>query len=111
MTAAATITTATSREKTEATVTDDKRSKNKKFTLHQFDLLHKAIDAVIKDMGDALRKGEVSAVPMLDGAYTRTCQYCDYQTVCGREKDDPSATLFKGDVWQTLEEREETDNG
>lgn len=95
----------------EATVKDDKRTKNKKFTLHQFDLLHRAIDAVIQDMGDALRKGEVSAVPMLDGNYKNTCRYCDYQTVCGHEDGDPTATLFQGDVWETLEEREATDNG
>lgn len=77
--------------------------KGKTFDMRQFELLHKAVDSTVAQMAQSLHKGKIEAVPVIDGAYTNTCDYCDYRSVCCREDGDEHRTLFKGDVWETLE--------
>lgn len=59
-----------------------------------FAALHKKIDAVLADTALRLHRGEIAALPVLDGDYKHTCAYCDYNDVCLREEEDPSRTLL-----------------
>ncbi len=94
----------------EAKISDGAVS-GKTFDLHGFALLHRAVDGIIRKMARSLHGGKIEIMPILDGAYKNTCEYCDYKTVCRREKTDEYAALFKGDVWETLETMEAQDNG
>lgn len=80
--------------------------KGKTFDLHQFELLHKAVDSAVERMAYSLHQGKIAAEPIIDGAYKNTCDYCDYKSVCCREEGDSCKTLFRGDVWEALEARE-----
>ena len=94
----------------EAKISDGAVS-GKTFDLHGFALLHRAVDGIIGKMARSLHGGKIEIMPILDGAYKNTCEYCDYKTVCRREETDEYAALFKGDVWETLETMEAQDNG
>ncbi len=83
--------------------------KGKVFTRAQFELLHKKVDKIITEMALSLQNGKIQAVPVLDGHYKNTCNYCDYKTVCSREENDEWNMVFKGDIWEALEE--EINNG
>ncbi|MCD7827509.1 MAG: PD-(D/E)XK nuclease family protein [Clostridiales bacterium] len=74
------------------------------FDIHQFALLHKKIDDIAADMALSLHKGKIDALPITGGNYSRTCQYCDYKAVCCHEENDGYRSVFKGDVWEALEE-------
>lgn len=78
--------------------------KGKTFNAREFSLLEKQIDKVVSHMASSLHSGEIEAVPTLDGNYKRTCEYCDYKSVCRREDSDEYRTLFKGNIWEALEE-------
>lgn len=77
--------------------------KGKIFDMHQFELLHKAVDDAIAQMALSLHRGRIEAVPILDGVYKNTCDYCDYKAVCCREDGDDRRALYKGDIWEALE--------
>ena len=62
-------------------------------SLNEFARLHRKIDAVLADTALRLHRGEIAALPILDGDYRRTCEYCDYRDVCLREDEDPFRTL------------------
>lgn len=78
--------------------------KGKTFDMHEFSLLEKQVNNVVSDMASSLHSGNIEAVPMLDGSYKRTCEFCDYKSVCRREDSDEYRTLFKGNIWEALEE-------
>ncbi len=79
------------------------KQNGKVFTLAQFELLHKKVDRIVAEMASSLHAGKIQAVPILDGHYKNTCDYCDYKTVCCREEDDDFNTVFSGDIWEALE--------
>ena len=62
-------------------------------SLREFARLHRKIDAVLTDTALRLHRGEIAAVPVLDGDYKNTCAYCDYNDVCLREEEDPYRRL------------------
>ena len=49
---------------------------------------------MLADTALRLHRGEIAALPVLDGDYKHTCAYCDYNDVCLREEEDPSRTLL-----------------
>ena len=63
-------------------------------SLNEFARLHRKIDEVLAGTALRLRRGDIAALPILDGDYRHTCEYCDYNDVCLREKEDPFAPLL-----------------
>lgn len=71
------------------------------YSLEQFRHLKKFIDKQIIGMAFSLREGDVPALPDDE----KTCGYCDYSSVCGREKDGPLKQLIsmKADkAWEEI---------
>lgn len=79
------------------------KAKGSVFDMHRFKLLHKTIDDIVANMAGELHKGNVEAVPVCDGDYKNTCDYCEYKAVCCYEDGDEYRTLFKGDPWEEME--------
>ncbi len=73
------------------------------YKLHEFRLLHNAVDRIVREMAQSLHNGKVDALPIFGGAYKRTCEYCDYKFVCCHEEDDRCREVFDGDAWEALE--------
>ena len=63
-------------------------------SLNGFARLHRKIDEVLSDTALQLHRGEIAALPILDGDYSHTCAYCDFNDVCLREEEDPYRTLM-----------------
>lgn len=59
--------------------------KGKFITLGQLEKLGKLMDDIIKNMGESLHKGLVSAWPLSGPGHTDTCNWCDYKDVCLKE--------------------------
>ena len=59
--------------------------KGKFITLAQLEKLGKLMDEIIKNMGESLHKGFVSAWPLSGPGHTDTCNWCDYKDVCLKE--------------------------
>jgi ATP-dependent helicase/nuclease subunit B len=71
------------------------------YSLEQFRHLKEFIDKQIIGMAFSLREGDVPALPDDE----KTCGYCDYSSVCGREKDGPLKQLIsmKADkAWEEI---------
>lgn len=63
-------------------------------SLAQFERLHRLIDEKIAQMGDGLRSGDISPLPVSGKNYESTCVYCDYQSVCLHEDGDPDRPIL-----------------
>ena len=59
--------------------------KGKFITLTQLEKLGKLMDNIIKNMGESLHRGLVSAWPLSGPGHTDTCNWCDYKDVCLKE--------------------------
>ena len=73
------------------------------YKLHEFKLLHKAVDDIVREMAESLHEGKIDALPIFGGAYKNTCDYCDYKFVCCHEAGDRCREVFEGDAWEALE--------
>ena len=70
-------------------VTFDKKTgevKGKFITLPQLQKLGELMDGIIRDMGNGLHSGVVSAMPLSGPNHTDTCNWCDYRDICLKEK-------------------------
>lgn len=70
-------------------VTFDKKTgevKGKFITLSQLEKLGILMDGIIKDMGESLHRGIVSAMPLSGPNFSETCSWCSYKDVCLKEK-------------------------
>lgn len=63
-------------------------------SLNEFRRLHRKIDEILADTAMNLHRGEIAAMPVVDGDYKHTCEYCDFRDVCLRDDDDPCRTLL-----------------
>ena len=45
-------------------------------------------DKLIKEMGDSIHEGKIPALPALGPNHSTTCEWCDYNEVCLREKGE-----------------------
>lgn len=63
---------------------DEKKGefKGNLISLPLLEKLAKHMDKTIRDMGDSLHDGKVSAFPVSGSGNTNTCLYCDYSDVC-----------------------------
>lgn len=55
-------------------------------SLKQLENLNKEIDEIISDMAMALHDGNISALPVYGKDHDKTCDRCDYKSVCCHEK-------------------------
>ena len=72
-------------------------AKGSYYSLPQFHSLSRLIDKKIISMGNALHRGEISAVPIAEGDKTdgKMCEYCSYRSVCTREGGEPVNRITK----------------
>lgn len=54
--------------------------------LKQLSVLNERIDCIISDMAKALHNGAIPALPVYGKGHDTTCDFCDYKSVCSREK-------------------------
>lgn len=76
------------------------------YSLENFRKLSEKIDVKIADMGNALHKGEVGAVPYGSDGEGKMCKYCPYKLVCGHEYGDKirdAISLTHGKALERLE--------
>lgn len=71
---------------------DDKgRMKGTFLSIDGFRRLHKKIDELLRDMGQALHGGKIEALPVIGtSSYKYTCEYCDFKDICRRSENDAS---------------------
>ncbi len=85
----------------------DGSPKGNYYNIAQFKTLSKIIDGKIIEMGEALHRGEIDAVPCGSDNVGKMCDYCSYKAVCGREKRGNVNELTKlrhTDVLKRLED-------
>ena len=70
-----------------AEIKDDGSMKGVLLSLEEFRLLHQRVDALLRDTGMRLHRGELPALPVDDGSGRSVCDYCDYAAVCLKESD------------------------
>ena len=81
-------------------------------SLTQLGLLSKRMDRILKQMGEDLHRGRVEALPVFGKNHGRTCEWCDYRSVCQREEGGAFRYVQKYTHPQALtilEEEEERD--
>lgn len=79
------------------------------YSLANFRCLSDVIDGKIAEMGNALHKGEIGAVPYGSDGEGKMCKYCPYKLVCAHEYGDKirdSLSLTHGKALERLEEED-----
>ncbi len=71
-------------------------------TLAQFGQLKKRVEQLLSRMAEALREGDIEAVPV--GGEADGCRYCPYRAVCGHEEGDKIREIVSKDAKQVLDE-------
>ncbi len=87
-------------------------AKGNYYSLKQFHTLSRIIDDKIISMGNALHKGEISAMPIGDSDKTdgKMCEYCSYRSVCARESGEPFNKMEKFTHIKALERLDGEEN-
>ena len=75
----------------------------------QFDIIRGYVRALLREMGEALHRGEIGAWPV-KGVYD-ACEYCDYRILCSREQKCTGRNVVKKSMADTLRIMEEGENG
>lgn len=57
-------------------------------SLSELGTLNIRVDEILCEMAMALHSGKISAYPVFGKNYDKTCEYCDYRSVCGFEAMD-----------------------
>ena len=76
-------------------VNRNKTMKGNFITLEQLGKLAKRMDKIMADMGNALHAGTVAARPVVGTGHGDTCEWCDFASVCRRERDGAFRYLEK----------------
>ena len=77
--------------------------------LGQLEKLKEKADELLVEMAQALRNGEIEAVPSYGASYKHVCEYCDYKSVCSYEENIPVRELFDSDLDEALKNLEKGD--
>lgn len=80
--------------------------------LAQLEKLKEKADEILVEMADSLHSGEIPAIPAYGKSYEKTCEYCDYRSVCSYEEDMPVRLLNDcktDDVLKNLMEEDKAD--
>lgn len=82
-------------------------------SLTQLGLLSRRMDRILKQMGEDLHRGRVEALPVFGKNHGRTCEWCDYRSVCQREEGGAFRYVQKHSHTEalTILEKEEQDDG
>lgn len=88
------------------------RMKGNFISLENFRRLHKRIDDMLSSMGMKLHTGQIEALPVAEGAYKSTCEYCDFADICRRNSSSPIRNMHNITHDKAIEElKEEDDRG
>ena len=79
-------------------------------SLEQMGLLARRMDAILREMGNDLHRGRIEARPVVGKDHGRTCEWCDYRSVCRREADGAFRYLEKRSHTEALTWLEEEAN-
>lgn len=87
-------------------------AKGNYYSLPQFHALSRIIDNEIIEMGNALHKGEIPAMPIGESDKTdgKMCEYCSYRSVCTREGGEPFNKMQKLTHLKALERLDGEEN-
>ncbi|MCC8023453.1 MAG: PD-(D/E)XK nuclease family protein, partial [Clostridiales bacterium] len=55
--------------------------------LSQMGRLSRRITGLLREMGEALHRGEIAPLPVSGVNYEKTCEYCDYRPVCAGRRE------------------------
>ena len=75
----------------------------------QLDVIRGYIRGLLKEMGEALHRGEIGALPS-KGSYD-ACEYCDYRVICSQEQKCSGRNIVKKSMTETLEIMQEENDG
>ena len=87
----------------------DGKMKGEFYTLDDMERIKKKIEKVILDETRRMLDGDIPAVPVVDGDYEHTCEYCEFSAVCRRESDGAKQDYVKmkhADAIKALREEE-----
>ncbi len=77
--------------------------------LSQLEKLKEKADSVLSEMANALKSGNIEAIPSFGDSYKYVCDYCDYKAVCSYEDNIPQRILLDDDLKTVLENLEKGD--
>ena len=75
----------------------------------QFSVIRAYIRSLLREMGEALHRGEISASPA-KGSYD-ACEFCEYRIICTREQKCSGRSIVKKSMTDTLELMQEENDG
>ena len=79
------------------------------YTLDDMNRIKRKIEKVILDEVGRMLDGDVGALPVVNGDYEHTCEYCEFSDVCRRESDGAKQNYVKiknADAIKALREEE-----
>ena len=69
-----------------AEIKEDGTLKGNFLSLREFSMLHKKIDAVLREIGMNIHEGKIPALPVEEAGGRTACDVCDYSAVCLKER-------------------------
>lgn len=78
--------------------------------LKQLEKLKEKADKILADMAESLQSGRIDALPAYGKSYKKTCEYCEYKSVCSYESDIPVKELVDDDLKTVLANLEKGDD-
>ena len=75
----------------------------------QFSVIRAYIRSLLREMGEALHRGEISASPA-KGSYD-ACEFCEYRIICTQEQKCAGRSIVKKSMTDTLELMQEENDG
>lgn len=79
------------------------KAKGSIISLKQLESLNEKIDKIISDMAQDLHDGKISALPVYGKDHDKTCDYCDYKSVCCHETNGKYRYIKFSDHAECLE--------
>ena len=79
-------------------------------TLAELGMLSRKVNSLISQMGLELHEGKISQNPVNGKNHDKTCEFCDYSSVCLLRKEIFSRELFECDNEQALIELQKEEN-
>lgn len=73
-------------------------------SLEELGLLEQKINALLADMGNALLDGQIAQQPVESKNHSKTCEYCDYASVCSLKRSVPARHFEEVQDQAVLEE-------
>ena len=75
----------------------------------QFSVIRGYIRSLLREMGEALHRGEIGAYPA-KGTYD-ACEFCEYRIMCSQEQKCSGRTISKKSMTETLQLMQEDNDG